>query len=97
MKYHLIAMLVFSSVAASYAQKATQEKQNTVENYAASITSKELKEMLYIYAGNDMRGRMTGSKGQKLAVNYLKDFYIAQGIKSALEDGSYFQNDIRSP
>jgi len=91
MKYYIIAMLVFSSVASSYAQKATQEKQNTVEDYAASITSKELKEMLYIYAGDDMRGRMTGSKGQKLAVNYLKDFYIAQGIKSALEDGNYFQ------
>ena len=91
MKYYIIAMLVFSSVASSYAQKTTQEKQNLVEDYAATITSKELKEMLYVYAGDDMRGRMTGSKGQKLAVNYLKDFYIAQGIKSALEDGSYFQ------
>ena len=90
MKYYIIAILVFSAVASSSAQKAIQT-QNTVEDYAATITSNELKEMLYIYAGDDMRGRMTGSKGQKLAVNYLKDFYIAQGIKSPLEDNNYFQ------
>ena len=90
MKYYIIAILVFSAVASSSAQKEIQT-QNTVEDYAATITSNELKEMLYIYAGDDMRGRMTGSKGQKLAVNYLKDFYIAQGIESALEDNNYFQ------
>ena len=91
MKYYYMAMLVVSTVVSSVAQNAKQEKLNTVEEYAATITSKELKEMLYIYAGDDMRGRMTGSKGQKLAVNYLRDYYIAQGIKSALEDDTYFQ------
>jgi len=91
MKYYFMAMLVFSTVVSSVAQNAKQEKLNTVEEYAATITSKELKEMLYIYAGDDMRGRMTGSKGQKLAVNYLRDYYIAQGIESALEDDTYFQ------
>ena len=91
MKYHFMAMLVFSTVVSSVAQNAKQEKLTTVEEYAATITSKELKEMLYIYAGDDMRGRMTGSKGQKLAVNYLRDYYIAQGIESALEDDTYFQ------
>ena len=91
MKYYFMAMLVFSTVVSSVAQNAKQEKLTTVEEYAATITSKELKEMLYIYAGDDMRGRMTGSKGQKLAVNYLRDYYIAQGIESALEDDTYFQ------
>jgi len=91
MKYYFMAMLVFSTVVSSVAQNAKQEKLNIVEEYAATITSKELKEMLYIYAGDDMKGRMTGSKGQKLAVNYLRDYYIAQGIESALEDDTYFQ------
>ena len=91
MKYYFMAMLVFSTVVSSVAQNAKQEKLNTVEEYAATITSNELKEMLYIYAGDDMRGRMTGSKGQKLAINYLRDYYIAQGIESALEDDTYFQ------
>ena len=91
MKYYFMAMLVFSTVVSSVAQNAKQEKLTTVEEYAATITSKELKEMLYIYAGDDMRGRMTGSKGQKLAINYLRDYYIAQGIESALEDDTYFQ------
>ena len=91
MKYHTITLLALLTVASSFAQNTTEEKQKSVEDYAATITSKELKEMLYIYAGDDMRGRMTGSKGQKLAVNYLKDFYVAQGINSALKNGTYFQ------
>tara|TARA_B100000795_G_scaffold184614_1_gene140124 strand:+ start:19820 stop:20833 length:1014 start_codon:yes stop_codon:yes gene_type:complete len=92
MKIYIIAMLAIATVACTSAQKTTSKKQNTVEDYAATITSNELKEMLYVYAGDNMRGRMTGSKGQKLAVQYLKDFYVAQGIKSPLGGDNYFQN-----
>ena len=59
--------------------------------YAETITKKELKQHLYKYASNEFEGRDTGSKGQKLAVNYLKDNYELLNIKPALEN-SYFQN-----
>ncbi|NND88272.1 MAG: peptidase, partial [Flavobacteriaceae bacterium] len=34
------------------------------KQYAATIDAEDLKEHLYIYAGDEMRGRMTGSDGQ---------------------------------
>ena len=58
--------------------------------FAESISPEELKEMLYVYASDQFEGRNTGEPGQKKAVEYLKDYYIDQGIPSALED-TYFQ------
>ena len=58
--------------------------------FAESISPEELKEMLYVYASDEFEGRNTGEPGQKKAVEYLKDYYIDQGIPSALED-TYFQ------
>lgn len=60
-------------------------------NYAESITSAELKEMLYIYASDEFEGRNTGEKGQKLAVDYLKSQYKSMGVPSALVGDDYFQ------
>lgn len=60
--------------------------------YAKSITSEELKEMLFTYAGDQFLGRDTGSKTQKEAANYIKDQYIANGIPAAMGDDKYFQN-----
>ena len=59
--------------------------------FAETITENELKEHLYTYASDEFEGRDTGSKGQKLAVAYLKDFYVSQNIGTAQSNGSYFQ------
>ena len=64
--------------------------QNSKE-YAETITSKELKELLYVYASDYFGGRETGERGQKIAVEYLKNHYINNGIESLISD-SYFQN-----
>ena len=72
----------------------TSLKEKTVVDptpYAASITSEELKTMLYKYASDEFEGRETGEKGQKMAVEYLKDQYIAMGIPTPLGDDDYFQ------
>ena len=63
----------------------------TPATYAATITSDELKEMLYKYASDEFEGRETGEKGQKLAVDYLKTKYQDMGIASPLGD-NYFQD-----
>lgn len=71
---------------------ATQEK--AVADplpYAQSITQGELKELLYTYASDEFQGRETGEPGQKLAVEYLRDFYRELGIPAAKADGDYFQ------
>ena len=59
--------------------------------YANSITASELKEALFVYASDEFEGRETGQPGQKKAVNFLKDHYIAQGIPSAMPNNDYFQ------
>ena len=59
--------------------------------YAASITAKDLGTHLYIYASDEFEGRNTGEPGQKKAIAYLKDFYVEQGIASALGGDDYFQ------
>lgn len=59
--------------------------------YGNTITSAELKDMLYIYASDEFEGRETGEPGQKKAVEYLKDQYIKMGIPSPLSGDDYFQ------
>jgi len=71
------------------------EKTNVAVNpitIAETITEAELKEHLFIYAGDDFEGRETGQPGQKKAVNYLKAAYEALNIPAAQADGNYFQN-----
>ncbi len=60
-------------------------------NYANSITSKELKEHLYIFASDDFEGRETGEPGQKKAAEYLKAAYKALNIISPLGGDDYYQ------
>lgn len=61
------------------------------KTYGTTITSAELKDMLYTYASDEFEGRNTGDKGQKMAVEYLKDKYVSMGIPSALPNNDYFQ------
>lgn len=60
--------------------------------YGNSITAGELKDLLYTFASDEFEGRDTGSKGQKMAVEFLKEQYIALGIPSPISGGDYFQN-----
>lgn len=62
-----------------------------VETYATSITEKELKELLYVYASDYFAGRETGTKGQKIAVDFLKNYYKAQNIAPVKGTDDYFQ------
>ena len=59
--------------------------------YGNTITSDELKEMLYTYASDEFEGRETGEPGQKKAVEYLKQQYQSMGIASPLGGDDYFQ------
>ena len=64
--------------------------QNSTD-YANTITLEELKDKLYTYSSDEFEGRETGKEGQKIAVEYLKNHYINNGIESLISD-SYFQN-----
>ena len=59
--------------------------------YAEDITAKELKSMLTIYASDAFQGREAGTKGEQMAVEYLRDEYQKIGVSAAKPDGDYFQ------
>jgi len=61
------------------------------KTYSNKITSKELKELLYVYASDYFGGREVGSKGQKIAVDFLRDFYKRHSIDPAKGTNDYFQ------
>jgi len=62
-----------------------------IETYASTITAKELKEHLYTFSSDKFQGRKVGTAGQKLAVNYLKDYYISENIATPYGGTNYFQ------
>ncbi len=60
--------------------------------YAESITEADLKKILYILASDEYEGRLTGEKGQKIAAQYIIDYYKNLKISAANADGNYLQN-----
>lgn len=67
------------------------QNQMDVTDFAASITAKELKENLYVYASDYFQGRETGALGQRRAVDFLQNFYSTQGIEEAKGTDNYTQ------
>lgn len=63
----------------------------TQEDFANSINAAELSELLYVYASDEFQGRETGTAGEEMAVQFLRDQYKALGVASGTQDGTYFQ------
>ena len=85
MKYIFFFTLILLKSLNSYSQLEHANK------FAKTITEKDLKKHLYIYASDEFEGRNTGSNGQKKAVEYLRNFYIQNDIKPGDPDKDYFQ------
>ena len=62
-----------------------------VEKYANEIAENQLSELLHIIASDKFQGRNTGEEGQKLAAEFIKEFYIKNGIESPYGGSDYFQ------
>ena len=91
MKKIVLFASVLSFIACGSSKNAMDENIDQAVKYASTITAKDLGAHLFTYASDDFEGRNTGEPGQKKAVKYLKDFYIAQGIKSPMGNNDYFQ------
>ncbi len=93
--YLLIALLSCGPSKHNSAKAVPSENEQSIlvdpTIYANTITSGELKEMLYTYASDEFEGRETGQPGQKKAVEYLKQHYIDMGIDSPFSGDDYFQ------
>lgn len=70
----------------------TQAQKRAWQNvYADYIDVADLEKHLEILASDEYEGRATGQKGQKMAANYMADYYKSIGIKPVGENGTYFQ------
>ena len=81
--------ILMASCISSQGNQTTQKI--AVTEFAKTITSSELKDLLYVYASDEFEGRRTGEPGQKKAVNFLKENYMDMGIPSPLGNDDYFQ------
>lgn len=91
--------LVGSCATLSHTEKLEEIKESIVfsdaqiiNNYSNTITSDELSAHVYRFSSDEFEGRRAGEIGHHKAANYLKEFYIQEGITSPLGKGNYYQN-----
>jgi len=60
--------------------------------YANTITENDLKKLVYTLASDEYEGRLTGEKGQKIAAQFIIDYYKNLGVAAANSDGNYLQS-----
>ncbi|WP_456461000.1 M28 family metallopeptidase [Lutibacter sp.] len=83
---------IFISCASNYAiSNSSIITGETATKYANTITSNNLKKLLYTIASDEFEGRETGKTGQKKAAEFLKNFYIEHAITSPYGGNDYFQ------
>ncbi|RXP52337.1 M28 family peptidase [Lutibacter sp. HS1-25] len=81
----------FSEITLPFIQNPALITGDLAFEYSKIITPKDLKTHLYVMASDEFEGRNTGEPGQKLAAEYLKDFYKSHNIASPLGGDDYFQ------
>ena len=59
--------------------------------YNESITSQELRAGLSFLASDEMGGRLAGTRGNRMAAEYLRSRFEAMGLEGAGPGGSFFQ------
>lgn len=93
MKKILYVASAVAFMACGTSKEASKEDANVDQaaKYAATITAKDLGNHLFTYASDEFEGRETGEPGQKTAIEYLKNFYVIQGIASPIGGDDYFQ------
>jgi Zn-dependent M28 family amino/carboxypeptidase len=86
MKNYILLICAFFVACAT----SQENNSNNPVIYAESITAKELKDHLYVYASDEFEGRETGTPGETVAINYLKSQYKALDIQGGMPNGDYF-------
>lgn len=90
MKHFLFVAIAGVILSCNSAQNSTKAQKTRID-YANTITADDLQKHLYIFADDAMEGRMTGTKGNDKAAEYLRNFYQDQGIPGPIEKDNYYQ------
>lgn len=86
-----LSVVVLALTLVFHGEQLIAQKDSIAIKYANTITPDELKEHLFILAGDDYKGRDTGSEDMRRAAEYLINEYKSIGIPPCL-DGGYVQN-----
>lgn len=95
----LTAILCYGCVTFSLAQNSTAivaknpalVRDTLALKYAQTIKAEDLEPDLQVLASDSLEGRETGTRGQKMAADYIKNQFQEAGLKPAGANGSYFQ------
>lgn len=68
---------------------AVSAQDSTAIKFANTITSEDLKQHLSVLASDEYEGRETGKKGQKMAADYIRSFFVTNKINPPTKDGYY--------
>ncbi|MBD0401303.1 M28 family peptidase [Flammeovirga sp. EKP202] len=94
MKQTLLSTLLSILISSAFAQNITLESESEkVNKYKSTITEEEMKSHLTILASDEFEGRETGERGQKMAADYIAQFFMDQGLKGPVPNvpNPYFQ------
>lgn len=83
----LAASLIVASLSSLHAQNITLESNSEdVNKYKNTITETEMKDHLTILASDEFEGRETGERGQKMAADYIAQYFYDQGLVGPVKD-----------
>lgn len=66
------------------------QKPKNPDTYASGITAENLKQHLYIVAGDEMEGRGTGTEGERKAAAYIENHFRSLNMKPGNKDSFLF-------
>jgi hypothetical protein len=68
------------------------DRNEKLHPYQSAITEQQLRDHLFLLAGDSLLGRGTGEPGIDMAADYLAARHAAIGMKAIGDNGTYFQN-----
>lgn len=86
-----LSIVVVSLLLVFHGEHIIAQQDSIAMRYANTITPDELKEHLFILAGDEFKGRDTGSEDMRRAAEYLINEYKSIGVPPCI-DGSYIQS-----
>lgn len=92
MKRTLFAVLLLAAGCAAQSELTRVAPSESLLSYSDRITPDFLRQHLEVIAHDSLEGRATGMRGQKIAADYIADFYSTLGMVPKGDNGSYFQN-----
>lgn len=87
-----IGSIILAAMALFHGEHIFGQRDSVAMKYAATITADQMKQHLYILAGDEYKGRDTGSEEMKMAAEYLINQYKAMGVGPCIDGSEYIQH-----